>query len=174
MSVLHHTVHKKWSFPLSISSIYVTKSAVSCGFGHIYWRNLLRKTSFLEQHDIICLSHIHFGNIIINYVSIHCAKSIRIRTRITPNTYTFHAVIGMGKFKTKMNFPWFKISEHHGKCSNNIKSRIIWVFLKILFFFNLPYVKSFIASSFHSYTTNSIKQRKRSLQIVFSSFNTLT
>ena len=30
---------KKWSFPLRISSVNVTKSAVSCGFGHIYWRN---------------------------------------------------------------------------------------------------------------------------------------
>ena len=33
------SVHKKWSFPLRISSVNVTKSAVSCWFGHIYWRN---------------------------------------------------------------------------------------------------------------------------------------
>ena len=33
------SLNKKWSFPLSISSVNVTKSAVSCGFGHIYWRN---------------------------------------------------------------------------------------------------------------------------------------
>ena len=26
------SLHKKWSFPLRISS-------VSCGFGHLYWRN---------------------------------------------------------------------------------------------------------------------------------------
>ena len=31
-------VHKKWSFPLRISSVNVTKSALSCGYGHIYWR----------------------------------------------------------------------------------------------------------------------------------------
>ena len=30
---------KKWSFPLGISSVNRTKSAVPCGFGHIYWRN---------------------------------------------------------------------------------------------------------------------------------------
>ena len=30
---------KKWSFPLRVSSVNVTKSAVSCEFGHIYWRN---------------------------------------------------------------------------------------------------------------------------------------
>ena len=33
------TVYKKWSFLLRIFSINVTKSAVSSGFGHIYWRN---------------------------------------------------------------------------------------------------------------------------------------
>ena len=30
---------KEWSFLLRISSLNVTKSAVSCRFGHIYWRN---------------------------------------------------------------------------------------------------------------------------------------
>ena len=30
-----YTLHKKWSFPLRISSLNMTKSA----FGHIYWRN---------------------------------------------------------------------------------------------------------------------------------------
>ena len=38
--------HKKWSFPLSISSVNLTKSAGNCRFGHIYWRNLQWKTSF--------------------------------------------------------------------------------------------------------------------------------
>ena len=33
------TLHKKWSFLLRISSVNETKFAVSCGFGHIYWRN---------------------------------------------------------------------------------------------------------------------------------------
>ena len=33
------TLHKKWSFPLMISLVNVTKSAVYCGFAHIYWRN---------------------------------------------------------------------------------------------------------------------------------------
>ena len=30
------SLHKKWSFPLWMSSTNVTRS---CGFGHIYWRN---------------------------------------------------------------------------------------------------------------------------------------
>ena len=30
---------KKWSLPLRISSVNVTKSAASCPFGHIWWRN---------------------------------------------------------------------------------------------------------------------------------------
>ena len=37
----HFLVHftKIWSFLLRISSVNATKSVVSCGFGHIYWRN---------------------------------------------------------------------------------------------------------------------------------------
>ena len=30
---------QKWSFPLRISSVNVSKSIGNCGFGHIYWRN---------------------------------------------------------------------------------------------------------------------------------------
>ena len=33
-------LRKKWSFPLTISSVNVTKSAGNYGFGHIFWRNL--------------------------------------------------------------------------------------------------------------------------------------
>ena len=33
------SLHKKWNFPLKNSPVNVTKSAVSCGFDHIYWRN---------------------------------------------------------------------------------------------------------------------------------------
>ena len=30
---------QKWSFPLRISSVNMSKSTVSCGFGHIHWKN---------------------------------------------------------------------------------------------------------------------------------------
>ena len=43
------TLHKKWSFPLGISSVIVTESAEDCGFGHIYWRNNQWKNSFFVQ-----------------------------------------------------------------------------------------------------------------------------
>ena len=33
----YDTLHKKSSFPLSISPVIVTKSAGNCRFGHIYW-----------------------------------------------------------------------------------------------------------------------------------------
>ena len=33
------TLHKNWSFALKISSVNVSKSATSCGFGHTYRRN---------------------------------------------------------------------------------------------------------------------------------------
>ena len=40
------TLHKKWSFPLRISSVNVTKFAGNCRFGRIYWRNPWWETSF--------------------------------------------------------------------------------------------------------------------------------
>ena len=43
------SLHEKWSFPLRTSSVNVTKSAVSCVFGHIYWRNPSWKTSFCKH-----------------------------------------------------------------------------------------------------------------------------
>ena len=36
IKILHPTLHKKWSFPLGISSVNVTNLI---WFGHIYWRN---------------------------------------------------------------------------------------------------------------------------------------
>ena len=42
------TLHKK-GFTARISSKNVTKSAVPWRFGHIYWRNLRRKTPFFVQ-----------------------------------------------------------------------------------------------------------------------------
>ena len=45
-SALVHALHKKWNFPLRISSVNVTESAANWVFGHIYWRNPLLKTSF--------------------------------------------------------------------------------------------------------------------------------
>ena len=35
----YKTLHKKWNFPLRVSSVNVRKSLVSCEFGQIYWRN---------------------------------------------------------------------------------------------------------------------------------------
>ena len=52
--LLSIALHKKWSFPLRISSVNKTKSAVSCGFGPIYWRNPYWKTSFFVQ----CTRHL--------------------------------------------------------------------------------------------------------------------
>ena len=42
-------LEKNESFQVRISSVNVTKSAASCGFGHIYWRNPYWKTSFFVQ-----------------------------------------------------------------------------------------------------------------------------
>ena len=43
------TQKMKSSFLLRITSVNEAKSTVSCGFGHIYWRNSQRKTSFFVQ-----------------------------------------------------------------------------------------------------------------------------
>ena len=48
------TMHKKIKF--SIKDFF-SKSAGSCGIGHIYWRNPLWKTSFFVQCDIISWRH---------------------------------------------------------------------------------------------------------------------
>ena len=40
------SVYKKWIFSLRISSANVIKPAVSCGFGHISWRNPKLKSSY--------------------------------------------------------------------------------------------------------------------------------
>ena len=42
-------VHKKWSFPLRIYSVNMTKSLEICGLGHIYWRSPPWKTLFSAQ-----------------------------------------------------------------------------------------------------------------------------
>ena len=42
-----NTLHRKRSLQLRISLVNKTKSAVSCGSGHIYWRNTYWKTCFL-------------------------------------------------------------------------------------------------------------------------------
>ena len=42
------TLHKNWSFLLKISSVNVTKFAVSCRFGHIYWRNPWKTSIFVQ------------------------------------------------------------------------------------------------------------------------------
>ena len=47
------TLHKKWNFPLRISSVDMTKSAVFSSFGHIFEWNSLGKTSFFVHYHTI-------------------------------------------------------------------------------------------------------------------------
>ena len=53
--VVSITLHNKWSFPLRISSVNMTKSAANCGVDHIYWRNIWWKTLFFAQCNIFFL-----------------------------------------------------------------------------------------------------------------------
>ena len=50
--IKYYTLHEKWRFSLIISSVNLTKSAVSCGFCHIYWRNPWWEISFLVQWQV--------------------------------------------------------------------------------------------------------------------------
>ena len=54
------SLHKKWSFPLRISSVNVTKFAGNCGFGHICRRNLNGKLYF--SYSFLLLSLIMFSS----------------------------------------------------------------------------------------------------------------
>ena len=59
-----------------ISSVNVTKSAVSWGFGHIYWRNPKCKTSFFVQylyHKVVLIRIIQP----LNYGSSHRMCSVK-------------------------------------------------------------------------------------------------
>ena len=49
------TQHKKWSFPLRISIVNVTKSATNCRCGHIYRKNPQWKTSFFCAVTVMLL-----------------------------------------------------------------------------------------------------------------------
>ena len=69
------SLYKKWSFPFRISSVNVTKSAVSCGFGHIYWRNPEWKTSFLCS--VLCLRWVDVdSNSHEEFIDIHVVPNI--------------------------------------------------------------------------------------------------
>ena len=54
---VHIPLHKKWSFPLRISSVNVIKSLVSCGFNHIYW-----KKSLMENFIFCAVLIVKFSN----------------------------------------------------------------------------------------------------------------
>ena len=49
LTIRKPALHKKWSFPLRISSVDVTISAGNCRFGYVYWRNPSWKTSYFVQ-----------------------------------------------------------------------------------------------------------------------------
>ena len=51
------SLHKKWSFSLRVSSVNVTKSPVSYGFGHIYWKKSFMKNFFFCSVFAVLLQH---------------------------------------------------------------------------------------------------------------------
>ena len=53
LRTLHST--KNQSFSLKISSVNVAKTAVSCGFGHINWRNSWKTSFFVQCYQIFMM-----------------------------------------------------------------------------------------------------------------------
>ena len=71
---MFHTLSRKWSFPLGISSVNVTRSAGNCEFGHFYWRNPKCKISFFVQrmrHQIIPMLQEDKSGTVVTYIGIN-------------------------------------------------------------------------------------------------------
>ena len=64
------TLHNKWSFPLRIFSVNVTKSEISSGFGHIYWKYPNEKLHFFVQWNI------YFSVFVFQLVTLNALKNI--------------------------------------------------------------------------------------------------
>ena len=107
---------QKWSFPLRISSVNLTKSAVSCGFGLIYWRNPSWKTSFFVQHKLKLL----LSNEITHDIT---------WLLIPLNKLLFYLCL-MQYWWNEVEFPW-KVN-----CS---KQALRGVFIELLFFIYVGY-----------------------------------
>ena len=65
ISLFHCT--KKWSFPLRISSVNVTKSAGNCGFGHIYWLSPIFCGVLFVHYSMIQLKHVCWNCFLNNF-----------------------------------------------------------------------------------------------------------
>ena len=86
-------LHKKCSFPLRISPVNVTKSAGNCGFGHIYWRNFLWKTSFflsLARNMLKIMKHLNTVNTLDKDKGQWLTSNFNKYTKSNTTTYNFH------------------------------------------------------------------------------------
>ena len=109
---MSRTLHKKWSFPLGISSVNVTKSAVSCWFGHIYWRNPWWKTSFFVQWDseklAIIIRRGSNKNLWTFTLLLFIQLRVPLRERLSSvkvlEKLNFSSLLSKGYFENKSNF----------------------------------------------------------------------
>ena len=100
-------MHKKWNFPLRISSLNVTKSAVSSGFGHIYWRNSKWKTPFVVQWFCYCVLLLEGFSMVVVHLTL-------FKYFFSRGSLTFNWVFC---FLTFWNFLTF-CSNHRDPCCN--------------------------------------------------------
>ena len=92
---IDRTLRKKLSFSLRISSVNVTKSAVSCEFGHIYRRNPKWNTSFFVQWKLLDFIHI--------LSKFHCVHQRLSKWRFISSAMEGHFE---QKFKTCINYTY--------------------------------------------------------------------
>ena len=104
MSVLQ-PLHKNWSFPLGISSVNVTKLAGNCGFGQIYWRNPLWKTSFFVEWTVGTTNHFWCYEVYFAWMWVDMTQ-LPIRTWLAHCTW-IHGWIVLPISKEQVWFFWF-------------------------------------------------------------------
>ena len=119
-AIILSTLYKKWSFPLRISSVNKTKSAVSCWFFQIYWRNPSWKTSFF----LCSIRHYIKAIIILNQLKIFIASIIYVSNNMFQIFLAFrritkgkkigltYSVLQWYKYKIKNKLSFVKSNKH--------------------------------------------------------------
>ena len=101
------TLYKR--FPLRIASVNVTKCTVSCGSGHIYWRNPYWKTSYfcavLLFTPLFNFFSEHFCNVKMFLVKLHWQLWMATLTQSNHNSLK-HIKFIFSSYNLKLNGIW--------------------------------------------------------------------
>ena len=103
IDLYYYFTAQKWIFPSRISSVNVNKN---CGFGHIYWRNLLWKNSFFVHCTFHCVKSVRIWSLSWSVLSRICTEY-----RDLQSTYSYSASMQENKEQKKIQIwtlftPW--------------------------------------------------------------------